>query len=415
MKKLYFLFLLALVSCFSEEGVEIGASETFIRYFNGGNNDAAVAVAETSDQGYLILANSQLEDGRYKIKLIKTDAQGNKLWAQVYPGFIQSTGDPLLSRKGNGLYLIPGGGYVVAGEDIDASGKSELYVLVLDNDGKITAERQYASNPANLSVRGIAITESQTGSSYLILANIVNSLEDNMVAAEINKSDLSITWARAYGSGDAAYLVNKLFLDAQNKLVWGGTVTRQSRADVRLVRTIQNSLNTDFDLPIGRPNFNEFGVDITRFGFGYAVSGSTDSTSTGEREILVQRLAEDGTVIFSNDYPITTLFQGQEVPVPGNKIGNAIASTRDGGLFVAGTVPSNAGIEFGNGETDYYLIKTDGFGNVMWQKPVGSRFADRSVAVLQSSDGNLVLCGNTTLAGLGTIMLMKMDSEGNVQ
>jgi hypothetical protein len=369
-------------------------------------------MAETSDQGYLILANSTLEDGRYKIKLIKTDARGNKVWSKVYPGFIETKGDPLFSRKGNGLYLIPGGGYVVAGEDIDTSGKSQLYVLVLDNDGNVTAEQQYAST---LSVRGIAITESQTGSSFLILANIRNSLQDNMVAAEINKSDLSITWSRAYGSGDAAYLVNKLFLDSQNKLVWGGTVTRQSRADVRLVRTIQNSLNTDFDLPIGRPDFNEFGVDISRFGFGYAVSGSTDNTATGEREILVQRLAEDGSVIFSADYPITTFFQGQEVPVPGNKIGNAIASTRDGGLLVAGTVPSNPGIEFGNGETDYYLIKTDGFGNVLWQKPIGSRFADESVAVLQASDGNLVLCGNTELAGLGTILLMKMDSEGNVQ
>ncbi len=412
MKKLYFLFLLALVSCFSEEGVEIGASETFIRYFNGGNNDAAVAVAETSDQGYLILANSTLEDGRSKIKLIKTDALGNKVWTQVYPEFIPTKGDPLFSRKGNGLYLIPGGGYVVAGEDIDASGKSQLYVLVLDNDGKVTTERQYAST---LSVRGIAINENQTGSSFVILANILNSLEDNMVAAEINKSDLSITWSRAYGSGDAAYLVNKLFLDTQNKLVWGGTVTRQNGADVRLVRTIQNSLNTDFDLPIGKPNFNEFGVDICRFGFGYAVSGSTDDTTTGEREILVQRLAEDGTIIFSANYPITTPFNGQDVPVPGNKIGNAIASTRDGGLFIAGTVPSDAGTGFGRGDLDYYLIKTDGFGNVLWQKPIGSRDADRSVAVLQSSDGNLVLCGNTTLAGLGTIMLMKMDSEGNVQ
>lgn len=412
MKKFYFLFLLALVSCFSEEGVEIGASDTFIRYFNGGFNDEAVAMAETNDQGYIILANSTLGDGRSKIKLIKTDAQGNKMWARVYPEFITTKSDPLFSRKGNGLYLIPGGGYVVAGEDIDENGKSQLYVLVLNNDGNVTAEQQYAST---LSVRGVAITENQTGSSFLILANIRNSAENNMVATEINKSDLSPTWTRAYGSGDAAYLVNKLFLDSQNKLVWGGTVRRESRADVRLVRTIQNSLNTDFDLPIGRPDFNEFGVDISRFGFGYAVSGSTDSTSTGEREILIQRLAEDGSVIFSTDYPITTVFQGQDVPVPGNKIGNAITSTRDGGLFVAGTVPSNPGIEFGNGDTDYYLIKTDGFGNVLWRKPIGSRGEDKSVAVIQASDGSLVLCGNTTLAGLGTILLMKMDSEGNVQ
>lgn len=412
MKKFYSLFLLVLVSCLSEEGADIGASETFIRYFNGGSNDVAVAMSETSDQGYIILANSTLEDGRYKIKLIKTDAQGNKLWANVYPEFIETKGDPLFSRKGNGLYLIPGGGYVVAGEDIDASGKSQLYVLVLDNDGNVTAEQQY---PSTLSVRGIAVRENQTGNSFVILANILNSQQDNMVAAEINKSDLSISWSRAYGSGDAAYLVNKLFLDAQNKIIWGGTVTRQNGADVRLVRTIQNSLTTDFDLPIGKPNFNEFGVDICRFGFGYAVSGSTDDTTSGEREILVQRLAEDGSIIFSAAYPITTVFNGEEVPVPGNKIGNAIASTRDGGLFIAGTVPSDAGTSFGNGGTDYYLIKTDGFGNVLWQKPIGSRDADRSVAVIQASDGNLVLCGNTTLAGLGTILLMKMDSEGNVQ
>jgi len=408
MKKFYPLFLLILVSCLSEEGVEIGASQTFIRYFNGGSNDVAVAMSETNDQGYIILANSTLEDGRYKIKLIKTDAQGNKVWANVYPEFIETRGDSLLSRKGNGLYLIPGGGYVVVGEDIDADRKSQLYVLVLDNDGNVTRQRKF---PSTLSVRGIAITESQNGSSFLILA----SQQDNMIAAEINKSDLLISWTRAYGSGDAAYLVNKLFLDAQNKMIWGGTVTRQNGADVRLVRTNQNSLTTDFDLPIGRPNFNEFGVDISRFGFGYAVSGSTDSTSTGEREILVQRLAEDGSIIFSAAYPITTVFNGEEVPVPGNKIGNAIASTRDGGLVIAGTVPSDAGTGFGNGGTDYYLIKTDGFGTVVWRKPVGSRAEDKSVAVIQASDGNLVLCGNTTLAGLGTIMLMKMDSEGNVQ
>lgn len=419
MRKFYLLPVLVLISCFSEDNVDLGKSETFIRYYNGGYNDAAVALAETSDQGFIILANTQLEDNRYKIKLIKTDAEGNKLWSRVYPDFIAAASDPLFNRKASGLLLLPGGGYVIAGEDIDASGKSQLYILVLDDNGIVVTEKTY---PSALSIRGVAINEN-TGDtdangnplSYVVLANILNSIEDNMIALQINKSDLSVSWTRAYGSGDAAYLVNKIFLDTQNKLVWGGTVTRQNRADARLVRAIQNSQNTDFDLPLGKPDRNEFGVDLCRFGFGYAISGSTDDTTTGEREILVQRLGEDGSVIFSGQYPITIPGDNGQVTLPGNKIGNALTTTRDGGLFIAGTVPSDAALGFGAGETDYYLIKTDGFGNVMWQKPVGSRDADRSVAVIQASDGSLVLCGNTTLAGLGTILLMKMDSEGNVQ
>jgi hypothetical protein len=72
MKILYIiLFALVLTSCLREEKVDIGSSDSFIRYFNGGFNDEAVSIAKTTDGGYLILANTTLNDGRYKIKLTK--------------------------------------------------------------------------------------------------------------------------------------------------------------------------------------------------------------------------------------------------------------------------------------------------------------------------------------------------------
>ncbi len=412
MKRACFLLVLVLSACLDEGKADLGDSTTFVRYFNGGFDDEAVTVAETGDAGFLILANSQLEDGRNKIKLIKTDALGNKIWAKVYPEFTTNKADILLNRKGNGLLLTSDGGYVVVGEDIDA-GKEQLYILVLDSDGNLISEETF---PAIYSVRGIAISEnSGNDQSYVVLGNIPGSNNQNMVTAEIEKSTLSISWTRTYGSGEASNLVNKLFLDSQDKLIWGGTVTRQNKSDVRLVRSIQDSQNTDFDLPIGDPNFNEIGADICRFGFGYAVTGNTDQTTSGEREIALQRLGEDGTVLFKTTFPITTTFNGEEVPVIGNKIGNAITTTQDGGLFLAGTVPSNSEINFGSGQSDYYLIKTNGFGTVMWRKSIGSRDADRSVAVLQAKDGGLVLLGNTTLADLKTILLMKMDPNGNIE
>lgn len=410
MKKFYLLPFLFFASCLSEENVDLGTSDTFIRYFNGGANDVAVALSETSDQGFIILANSELEDGRTKIKLIKTDAAGNKEWSRVYP---ESDPDQNLNRNGRGLLLTADGGYVITGADIDPSGKSQLYVLFVNAGGQMTSEKIY---PTTESIEGIALLENKvTTPSYLVLANVLDSDENNMYVAQINKSDLSIAWTRSYGSGEATNLVNKIYLDTNNKLIWGGTVTRQDLADVRLVRAIQDRQNTDFDMPIGKPDKNEEGKDLCRFGFGYAVTGLTDDTTTGEDNIIVQRLAEDGTILFSFQYPVTTVFEGQEVNVPGDKEGNAITATHDGGLFIAGTVESDPGTGFGEGDTDYYLIKTNGNGAVMWQKPIGSRFEDVSVAVVQASDGSLILCGTTELANLKSVMLMKMKADGSLE
>jgi hypothetical protein len=52
---------------------------------------------------------------------------------------------------------------------------------------------------------------------------------------------------------------------------------------------------------------------------------------------------------------------------------------------------------------------------VTWQKDIGSRNADRSVATLQADDGGYVVLASTTLAGLKTIMLLKTDKNGDIQ
>src|SRR5579859_5157522 len=84
------LILVLVVSC-KESGVQLAKPSTFVRYFNGGFNDQAQAILETSDKGFLILANSltksTLSNDYYKIKLIKTDGYGNQLWEQIYPRF----------------------------------------------------------------------------------------------------------------------------------------------------------------------------------------------------------------------------------------------------------------------------------------------------------------------------------------
>src|SRR5260221_14029182 len=93
-----------LVSC-KESGVQLAKPSTFVHYFNGGFDDEAQAIIETSDKGFLILANtntSKVATAKYyHIKLIKTDAYGNQQWQKLFPDF--DTASDTASFQGSGL------------------------------------------------------------------------------------------------------------------------------------------------------------------------------------------------------------------------------------------------------------------------------------------------------------------------
>jgi hypothetical protein len=431
MRKLYFLSILFLTSCLSEENAKLGTGKTFIRYFNGGGNDKAVAFEQTSDNGVIILANSAFGADGGKIKLIKTDEQGNKVWSQVYSD--SEPGDEIDTLKGYGMLVLPGdGGYVLTGQYLNKDNVSQLMVMAVDASGtkvgkeKIysTSEPLYATTTGNpLQLQGKAITAIKDDSgkviSYFVLANILNPTGlENMLLAEINASDLSLVWVRKYGAGQTSVL-NKLFTvaagkDVNNKTIhkaiWAGTVTRQSEKDMRLTKATQNRQNVDFDLQIGNPGYNETAYDMCRFGFGYALIGSTNETTAGTQDILFQRLGEDGSVISKQSFVI----KSGEDEVPGDKTGNGLAVTQDGGLLLIGTVPTNEALQFGRGKKDLYLIKMNAFGEVAWQKSIGSRDDDDGVAALQASDGGYLLLGTSTFAGLRTVLVIKTDNNGNI-
>ena len=120
-----------------------------------------------------------------------------------------------------------------------------------------------------------------------------------------------------------------------------------------MIKTPPNSINSEFDLLISNPGFTEVATDFCRFGYGYAITGSTNqktgvATPSSDTDILFKRLAPDGTVLSSTSFPL-----GDKDSQ--NDVGNAISSTQDGGLILLSSVNSIA-ID-GKGDTDYYLIK----------------------------------------------------------
>ena len=89
----------------------------------------------------------------------------------------------------------------------------------------------------------------------------------------------------------------------------------------------------------------------------------------------------------------------------------SVVETHDAGYSLAGWTNS-----FGAGGEDLWLVKTDYFGNMVWNRTYGAQFYDEAHALIQTGDGGYAVAGNTALAnGTEDALLIKTDPSGNMQ
>lgn len=74
----------------------------------------------------------------------------------------------------------------------------------------------------------------------------------------------------------------------------------------------------------------------------------------------------------------------------------AIIQTADGGYVLAGQTSS-----YGSGDWDFWLVRTDQSGLVLWAKSYGGAERERCYDVVETSDGGFLLAGETRSFGAG--------------
>lgn len=380
--------LLSIFSCLMSNLAFAAAQEIeWEKSYGGSGRDWARDIQQTNDGGYIVAGSSNSKDGdvtgnhgKYDFWIVKLNPEGNIVWQKSLGG---SNNDCAYS-----VQQTTDGGYIVAGvsdsNDGDVGqnrGRSDGWVVKLDGNGEIKWQKTYGGSALDW-ISDIRQTEDGgyifTGSSHS------------------DDGDASGNHGRDYGffKLDPSRDCWVVKLDSEGEILWGkmyggskdegGQAIKQTKDGGYIVAAVSNS--SDGDLK----NFKE-----------------------GEsHDFWIIKLDATGNIDWQK------LFGGSKID-----IANSIQQTMDNGYIVAGYTVSNDGdVSLKHGVHDYWIIKLDVDGDLMWQRTLGGKRFQWATNVQQTIDGDYIIAGYsdsidgdvTGNHGHDDYWIVKLNTEGGI-
>lgn len=118
---------------------DVNGNEVWARTYGGLKSDQANSVQQTADGGYIITGWTQsFSVGGTDVYLLKTDADGDTVWTGSYGGF--------LNDGGSSVRETSDGGYIIAGWTSSfGAGDDDVYLLKIDSNGHILWTETFGS------------------------------------------------------------------------------------------------------------------------------------------------------------------------------------------------------------------------------------------------------------------------------
>jgi len=132
---------------------------------------------------------------------------------------------------------------------------------------------------------------------------------------------------------------------------------------------------------------------------GFIAAGSIQNTNTQDVDAFLFKTDFLGNVEWAKGYGDAGYDYAQQVEV-----------TADHGFVLAAVTYS-----FGVSLSDFYLVKTDSAGNVIWSKTYGGISDDRSESVMQTWDGGYLVTGESASFSSGNFdtYMIRTDASGD--
>lgn len=352
-----------------------GGTGTEYSYSLQPSNDGGYIIGGYSDSG-ITGSRTQASRGDFDYWVVKMDANGTKLWDKAYGGTKGELMRAMLPTSDGGFLL---GGYSysdIGGEKTEANrGGGDYWVVKIDANGNKLWDKTFG---------GVG--------------------EDQLFALQ--------------ASTDGGYLLGGI---SQSGI--SGDKTQGQGAGYWLVRIDANG-NKLWDKAFGNNGINIAQVLYATDDGGWLVAGESTMTFNdpdrtapllGGSDIWLLKLDADGNKVWDKSYG------GNSTDRP-----RALQPTKDGNFLLAGY--STSGIsgtktQASKGGPDYWILKIDPVGTILWDKTFGGDNLDYLYALQPTADGNYLLGGlsSSTSSGDKTqgnqggydYWVLKMDPNGN--
>lgn len=354
----------------------------------GGNGiDELSTIIQTSDNGFFLGGNSASgisgdktspSFGMNDFWVIKTDQSGNIQWQQTFGG----DGEDRLTvivQNSDDSYLI--GGYSASGLSGNkteiSKGEFDYWIIKLDVTGAVIWQKDFG------------------GFADDVLTNIMQTEDAGYLIAGYSISEISGD-RTAISNGLNDYWILKL--DATGNIQW-----QKSYGGIS-----QDILQS---------------IDITSDG-GFLLSGNSSSGISGDKSMPCY--GWDDYWVIKTDASGNIEWQ-KTIGGTHQELLLASFQTNDGGYFLAGSSYSNIGFDKSEnciGVNDYWVVKIDQLGNIIWQNTIGGYHADELKSAIQTSDFGYLI-GGWTYSGISgdkseknkghdDYWILKLDEQGNI-
>ncbi|MBN4051482.1 hypothetical protein JYU16_01575, partial [bacterium AH-315-M05] len=383
MKKL--LFTAALAGAIA---LNANAQVTFQKtYGETSFEERGYSVQQTADGGYIMTGELRwvFGEGNGDVFLVKTDANGDTMWTKVYGG--------PWNEYGKSVDQTADGGYIVAGYTQSfGAGGWDIYLIRTDLNGDTIWTKTYGGSGSEY---GYSVQ--QTADGGFIVTGSTSSYGAGSGDVYLIKTDANgdTLWTKTYGESGLEFAYSVRQTTDLGYIITGGTNSFGAGSyDVYLIKTDANG-DTLWTKTYGGTG-SDYAWDVQQTADnGYVIIGGTAFGTGGD--VYLIRTDANGDTLWTKTYGSA-----------GYEEGYSVQQTTDGGYIIGGYT------DMGAGGGDYYLVKTDAGGNVIWSKSYGgSDWEDGTYSVQQTTDEGYVLLGYGYSFGYALFHLVKTDSIGN--
>jgi hypothetical protein len=358
----------------------------WFKTFGGSGNDEGYSVQQTSDGGFILVGTTaSFGAGGFDVWLIKTDADGNKLWDRTFGGRGPDWGWSVQQTRDGGFILV-------GSTESFGAGEGDVWLIKTDASGNIEWDRTFGGSNRD---KGYSVQQTRDGG--FILVGTTASFGAGGADVWLIKTDAdgNKLWEKTFGGSgwDEGSSVQQTS-DGGFILVGDTRSFGAGWGDVWLIKTDAKG-NKQWDRTFGGSNVDSgWSVQQTSDG-GFIIVGNTASFGARWGDVWLIKTDAKGNKQWDRT------FGGS-----GSDFGSSVQQTSDGGFILVGDTRS-----FGAGWSDVWLIKTDAKGNKQWDRTFGGSSWDWGYSVQQTSDGGFIVVGATTSFGAGDYDVLLIKSR----